>query len=1008
MKNKILILLLMMLIVFYPNKTLASISTSTGSTLTKISATTITSGQNITWDLSGTVTIAGTVTINSGGKLNLTGSGTISRASGFTGSWFNCAAGGTLIINGDTQHSIIFDGVNTLQAAATIVCLGNVTVENANIKNFLSETTGHSVFSLTPDTTGETNIKNCIVESCDSATGSVMYLKGAGNAKIKIYRTIFQNNDSTTQNGGGCIGTEGSGKWQMTIEESVFRNNYGGRLGGAIRWNANGDGCNLVIKNCQFLNNWVGGTAANGNAVSTANGGALFYEGNTGSIIGTEGTITEALDSNTDFIPESGIVGTLFKGNEVIASTAAANKTGYAGTGGAICISSYGASSGVGDGRKCELDLIGNILIQENQAANGGGGISLNVTNSAYLGENYPFSLTISEGVCIKNNSAKWAGIINPADEGDEYAKGGGIFINNEPEAKLLASVTIAGGVVQNNTTMGGTKDGKGGDIYVRNGTFIMTSGTVGGNDTTVTAIDGGAVYVNEGAVTFSGGTISKGVASGNGGAIYLTTGNFTMSGGSIEQCTAAQNGGAIYVSGGDFTINGGNIGRINGNTKLGSKAIHGGAAYISGGNFTMNGGTIEGNIATESGGAIQISNGNVYITDGKISSNVARGESATKADDVGYGGGIFVDGGDTVKIDGGEISNNVAAKNGGGIEVKTSKTVTVDVYSGSFIENVAEGCGGAVGIECDNGTINVGKKDCDGSVVSSHEHPVILENIAGIQGGGFYMSGANAKLNIYCGYVDDNTVGEVENNFDQSNGIVTIYEGGKIGTSNEGIIIVGGSFIDERVESEEMLTITYYSNYNGDAEFKKASITKGALITVPGNIFGIQDYTVLGWTKDQSNTTEIEYIAGDFLTLSENITVYALWVLEEENVPSFMIIIPAELTFTRDTDTIFFDVEATLNLFPRNKMLNIRLHESDFTLKLYNNGNISDTIVYSVKKDEEKIQNNGIVLSAYSDSALITYEVIQELALVLNEKQIQYAGAYEDVLTFSASIEDL
>ena len=120
------------------------------------------------------------------------------------------------------------------------------------------------------------------------------------------------------------------------------------------------------------------------------------------------------------------------------------------------------------------------------------------------------------------------------------------------------------------------------------------------------------------------------------------------------------------------------------------------------------------------------------------------------------------------------------------------------------------------------------------------------------------------------------------------------------------------------------------------------------------------------------------------------------------------MIIIPAELTFTRDTDTIFFDVEATLNLFPRNKMLNIRLNESDFTLKLYSDSTISDSIPYSVKKEEEEIQSDGIVLSAYSDSALITYEVIQELALVLNEKQIQYAGDYKDVLTFSASIEDL
>lgn len=539
---------------------------------------------------------------------------------------------------------------------------------------------------------------------------------------------------------------------------------------------------------------------------------------------------------------------------------------------------------------------------------------------------------------------------------------------------------------------------------------FEMTDGTIDnsyiGSEYNFVKNDGGAVYVKTGNATLKGGKIVNASAN-NGGAVYVNDGMFQITGGSIEQCTATQNGGAIYLYGGDFIIDGGNIGKVVDNQKLGSKAVHGGAAYISGGNFTMNGGTIEGNTATESGGAIQISNGNVYITDGKISSNVARGESVAKADDVGYGGGIFVDGGETVKITGGEISNNVAAKNGGGIEVKTSKTVTVDVYSGSFIENVAEGSGGAVGIECDNGTINVGEIGCDGSDGSSHEHPVILENIAGVQGGGFYMSGTNAKLNIYCGYVDDNTVGAVENNFDQSNGIVTVYEGGQIGTENEGVIIVGGSFIDERVEANDMLTITYYSNYEGSSDYKRASVTRGAVVTIPGNIFGIEGYTVLGWTKDQNNTTEIEYVAGDKFELLENLTLYALWVSEEENEPTFMIIIPEVISFKDNRDTVSFDIDATLNLFSRNQMLEVRLEESDFTLSLYSNNEVCDSITYRIMKDTEELQNNDIILQAYSDSALITYEVTEELSLVLDNMPI-YAGSYEDTFTFTASIEEL
>ena len=437
-------------------------------------------------------------------------------------------------------------------------------------------------------------------------------------------------------------------------------------------------------------------------------------------------------------------------------------------------------------------------------------------------------------------------------------------------------------------------------------------------------------------------------------------------------------------------------------------KAVKGGAIYIVGGNFTLNGGTIQKNTATNSGGAIQISDGNVYITDGLISSNVARGESTVKADDVGYGGGIFVDGGETVRITGGEISNNVAAKNGGGIEVKTDKVVTVDVDSGIFQNNVADECGGAIGVECNNGTINIGRLNCDGTTSSSHVHPILTNNIAGIQGGGFYMSGTNAILNIYCSLVDDNKVGEIENNFDQTAGTVTVYNGGQIGTQNEGIIVVGGTFIDKRTANEEKFEVIYYSNYNGSTNSKSAFITKGSLITLPSDIFGIDEYEILGWTDDINNTTTVEYETGQTLEITSNIALYALWVLEEANEPSYLVVIPAEIILNESNTTETFNVETTLNLFPRNKVLNIKVENDEFTLKLRNDGEIVESLEYAVKKDGEKILPGENIVSYYSDSALITYNSVEELEIILLDEVTSYAGNYTGNLTFFVSIDDV
>lgn len=81
-------------------------------------------------------------------------------------------------------------------------------------------------------------------------------------------------------------------------------------------------------------------------------------------------------------------------------------------------------------------------------------------------------------------------------------------------------------------------------------------------------------------------------------------------------------------------------------------------------------------------------------------------------------------------------------------------------------------------------------------------------------------MTGAYAILNIYCGLVDNNIVVDIENNFDQSSGTVIIYEGVLVGSENEGIIVVGGTFIDKRTQDEEKFSVIYYSNYNESQDY--------------------------------------------------------------------------------------------------------------------------------------------------------------------------------------------
>jgi hypothetical protein len=251
---------------------------------------------------------------------------------------------------------------------------------------------------------------------------------------------------------------------------------------------------------------------------------------------------------------------------------------------------------------------------------------------------------------------------------------------------------------------------GDGGGVYVSNGGFTMTGGTISGNSA---SIYGGGVFVNAGGsgdnagFTMTGGTISGNSASTNGGGVAVDAGSgaaaFTMTGGTIS---GNKTSGGVYVSAGSgaaaFTMTGGTISGNKANTSGGGVSVVAGSGTAA---FTMEGGTISGN----SDGGYSYGGGGVSV--GVSSSGGAAGFTMTggiiSGNSGGYGGGVSVSAGwGTVAftMEGGTISGNKASTSGGGVFVNGSSGATFKKSGGVIYgsdgggnSNIATGDGHAV-----------------------------------------------------------------------------------------------------------------------------------------------------------------------------------------------------------------------------------------------------------------------------------------------------------------------
>lgn len=394
---------------------------------------------------------------------------------------------------------------------------------------------------------------------------------------------------------------------------------------------------------------------------------------------------------------------------------------------------------------------------------------------------------------------------------GGRFVMNDGVFIGN----KASGGNSSGGGVcvygdgefIMNGGLIMGNYASSGGGVYMKSGGFIMNGGTIQYNRTS----NGGGVCLYGGEFTMNDGLIYKNnTLSGNldygnygGGVRVAGEGSFFMKGGSIKEnqvskSATKQASGVYFSSSGLFNIENGiiadNIGGVcgvyiyNGTCNMSGGIISGhkssGVRIGNNGIFNMTEGKIINNESTSNGGGVY-ANGSFNLSGGEISYNTS----------TANGGGVFFS---TPKsnsfqfvMSGGSIINN-SAQNGGGVyftcAAGTKRTGTVgafDFNKGEISNNVASGNGGGIFIDATGNYSNCSLNLNNDYIISGNES---------LNGGGLYID-QNGTTNATC-EVSING-GQINNNIVSESGGGVYYKNGDIKLSGAFDISGNTSIVD-------------------------------------------------------------------------------------------------------------------------------------------------------------------------------------------------------------------
>ncbi len=179
-------------------------------------------------------------------------------------------------------------------------------------------------------------------------------------------------------------------------------------------------------------------------------------------------------------------------------------------------------------------------------------------------------------------------------------------------------------------------------------------------------------------------------------GAVTVNISNLNIINGNATGISTAGYGGAIKTSDNDTTLTVSNV------YFSGNHAQHrGGALHVSGGTTTVNNSTFFSNTVDDLGGAIEQYAGILIITGSTLSGNSA---------DLGYGGGIGVQGSSDTRLTNVTISGNKALIGGGGISRFGLSPTIMSLNNVTISNNTADsnndGSGDGGGIYRGSGTV--------------------------------------------------------------------------------------------------------------------------------------------------------------------------------------------------------------------------------------------------------------------------------------------------------------
>ncbi len=621
-----------------------------------------------------------------------------------------------------TLENATVSGNNSYNGGAMYVSGStNVTIDASSFTNNKATNFGGVIDNRS---TGAINITNTTISENNAKTGGAIYTtKGT----VTITGSTLSKNTATN---GGAIYSDGG---TVTLGEgTIVDENTASSNGGAASLINN---ATLNVLGATMSNN----TASNGGAVyatgsTIKTGDDALIDSNTATNSGGAVYMNKYTVSGQDTVVESGaeIVDATFNNNT-------------AKSGGAICIVDTTVSA------------IGATTFTNNVATSNGGAVYLSGSTVMSFVDN-----TFTDNSANSNGGAVdiVASTINASGDNEfieniAVGHGGAIYITyskDENDAYISGVLNMTDGYFENNTAMGG------GAISIRTQCVATLEGTEFTNNSVAgcnqnkdgeDAPDGdgeggGAIYVGYGTLNLNNVIATENNAEVFGGVVDSISSTINVSGGTYSNNYAA-NGGVfynktntkLYIQGAEFTANkstfdnsstwdskigGGVINMFSGELSIKSSIFdanetdyYGGTILTDGTKVTIEENSEFKNSVGKTGAALGIKNASTFtFKDSKVTDTVGSGNgviyiaggnatltNATASGNKSANGGVmYISGGANVNVEDSTFAKNTATSNGGAIDHRASKALTITnttisentAKNGGFVYSVGAG----------------------------------------------------------------------------------------------------------------------------------------------------------------------------------------------------------------------------------------------------------------------------------------------------------------------------